>query len=197
MLQGMKKDVWKSAFGACAVMMLAALVAVACDSSDDSGKKYDFDKIELTFTYEVNEETLALADVIFAYNEVDANGTAVPAIDTLKTTSWVKKLDASAVPADFSIQVQVKPKAGVAYDKTSYTLQMRSIEEFKEYRTDGKVHWIETPDAEQHSVTLPCDPANPAEFEAALKAELALWTRNFAYVVKADPEGGYDVEDND
>ena len=70
-------------------------------------------------------------------------------------------------------------------------------EEFKEYRTDGKVHWIETPDAEQHSVTLPCDPANPAEFEAALKAELALWNRTFAYIVKADPEGGYDVEDND
>ena len=56
---------------------------------------------------------------------------------------------------------------------------------------------MESPDIERHSVTLPCDPANPAEFEAALKAELALWTRNFAYVVKVDPEGGYDVEDND
>ncbi|MBR3773318.1 MAG: hypothetical protein IKK86_02685 [Alistipes sp.] len=193
----MKQHVWRSAFLACLVVLAAAVVVVACDSSDDSGKKYDFEKMEFTFTYEVSDDVLALADVTFSYEEAAADGTMTPKEDTLTTKRWQKVFEVDALPADFQIGVAVTPKEGVTYDKTSYTLQMALTEEFKEYRTDGKVHWMESPDIERHSVTLPCDPANPAAFEAALKAELALWTRNFAYVVKVDPEGGYDVEDND
>lgn len=193
----MKQQVWKSAFLACVVMLVAALVVVACDSSDDSGKQYDFEKMEFTFSYEVSDDLLSVADVVFSYEEAAEDGTVTPKEDSLTTKSWVKSFEADALPADFSISVAVTPKEGVTYDKTSYTLQVALTEEFKEYQSDGKVHWMENPDIERHSVTLPCDPSNPAAFEAALATELALWNRTFAYVVKVDPEGGYDVEDND
>ncbi|MBQ8581875.1 MAG: hypothetical protein IJ478_07310 [Alistipes sp.] len=193
----MKRNVWKSAFLACVVMLVAAVVVVACDSSDDAGKQYDFEKMELTFTYEVSDDVLKVADVSFSYEEANAEGVVAPVTETLTTTKWVKQMSATTLPADFSIQVSVTPKADVNYDKASYTLQVTRMEEFKEYQSDGKVHWMETPDVERHSVTLPYDSSSPETFEAALKAELALWNRTFAYVVKRDPNGGYDVEDND
>ena len=176
----MKRNVWKSAFLACVVMLVAAVVVVACDSSDDAGKQYDFEKMELTFTYEVIDDVLKVADVSFSYEEANAEGVVAPVTETLTTTKWVKQMSATTLPADFSIQVRVT-----------------RMEEFKEYQSDGKVHWMETPDVERHSVTLPYDSSSPETFEAALKAELALWNRTFAYVVKRDPNGGYDVEDND
>ncbi len=193
----MKKQVWKSAFLACMVMMVAAVVAVACDSSDDSGKQYDFEKMEFTFTYEVSDDVLKVADVTFSYDEANVEGVVAPVTETLTSNKWVKQMSSTTLPADFSIRVSVTPKTGVSYDQTSYTLQLTRIEEFKEFQSDGKVHWSESPDVERHTVTLPCDPSNPASFEAALATELSLWNRTFAYIVKRDPNGGYDVEDND
>lgn len=193
----MKKQVWKKWLSAVAVVAMGALGAVACDSSDDSGKQYAFEKIAFTFDYEVNEDVLALADVMFGYETVSEDGAVVSVVDTLKEKRWVKQFDSKTLPANFAVQVTVKPKAEVTYDKTSYTLQMTLTEAFKEYRTDGKVYWVEDPEVERHTVTLPCDPADPTAFEAALAAELALWNRSYAYVVQVDPEGGYDVDDND
>ena len=193
----MKKDVWKSAFLACGVFVVTALVAVACDSTDSDGAQYDFSKMEFTFSYEVSEDLLALADITFSYETADEAGVMAPVVETLTATSWEKSFEATTLPADFSVEVRAVPKEGVVLDKTSYQLQYSLKEEFKEYRTNGKVYWTETPDVEQHAVTLSNDPANTAPTVAALAAELSLMNRTFAYVVKVDPEGGYDVEDND
>lgn len=193
----MKRDVWKVAFAVCGVMLVAALVAVACDSSDSAGKQYAFERMEFTFSYEVSDDLLAVADIAFSYESVDEAGEVVPVVEQLEQSPWVKNFEATTLPADFSVQVSVTPKADVVLDKTNYTLQYALMEEFKEYQTDGKVHWSETPDVENHTVTLSNDPADPTPTQAAIAAELALMNRTFSYVVTVDPEGGYDVADND
>lgn len=193
----MKRDVWKAAFAVCGVMLVAALVAVACDSSDSDGKQYAFERMEFTFTYEVSADLLAVADITFSYEAVDEAGEFVPVVETMEQSPWVKNFEATTLPADFAVQVSATLKEGVVLDKTNYTLQYALTEEFKEYQTDGKVHWTETPDVENHTVTLSNDPADSAPILAAIVAELALMNRTFAYVVTVDPEGGYDVADND
>ena len=145
----------------------------------------------------MSADLLAVADITFSYEAADEAGEFVPVIETMEQSPWVKNFEATTLPADFSVQVSVTPKEGVVLDKTNYTLQYALMEEFKEYQTDGKVHWTETPDVENHTVTLSNDPADSAPTLAAIVAELALMNRTFAYVVTVDPEGGYDVADND
>lgn len=177
-----------TALGVCLLVAGAAFAVSACDSSDDSGRKVTFKKMELEFGYAVSDDLLKVADIKLTY--VDPAGTGEEVVEELKATSWSKKFEATTLPASFSIAVTASLKSDFTFDKTSYALSCEATEIFREYGSDNKVHWSEGPDVDREEQV--------ATTEAELTSFLTLLNRTYAYVVAVDEEdGGYDVTDND
>lgn len=184
----MRKNVWMTALGVCLLIAGAAFAVSACDSSDDSGRKVSFKKMELEFGYAVSEDLLKVADIKLSY--ADPTGASDEVVEELTATSWSKKFDSATLPATFQVVVTATAKEGLTLDKDAYGLGYEVSETFREYGTDNKVHWTEGPDVELEEKRITT--------EAELTAFLALMNRTYGYVVSVDEEdGGYDVTDND
>lgn len=179
-----------------ASLLLGVIAFVACDDDDSAKSKTTFKQMEMLFSYEVSADLLEVADITFSYT--DPAGVITEEAAPITTASWSKSFVATTLPASFSVKVSAVLKEGVTLSKEQYQLNYAWTDEFKEFRSDDKVHWHDGPDTERGTALVKQDPNNPDALQAEIQAALALMNRSFTYVVKADADGsGYEVEDND
>lgn len=187
------KRLWITA--SCALLLLGLAGFVACDESDSTSTAgTTFEKMEMSFTYEVSDDLLALADLSLVATAPDG----ADSTDVLTQRAWSRQFVGSEIPTGFSVQVKAALKEGVELTKDRYVVAYTWIDEFKEYRSNGKVHWHQKPDKEHFSKSIERSNSTPEVFKAEIEAAIALLNRTFSYVVTAEEDGtGYDVEDND
>lgn len=179
-----------------ALVLLGVIGFAACDDDDSSKSKTTFKQMEMLFSYEVSADLLEIADITLSYTDPAGVTTTEPA--PLTTAAWSKSFTSTTIPTSFTVTVSAVLKEGVTLSKDQYQLNYAWTDEFKEYRSDDKVHWHEGPDVERNTATINRDPNNPDALQTQLQAALTLISRSFAYVVRADNDGsGYEVEDND
>ncbi len=180
----------------CAMLLFGVGAFVACDDDDSTKSVTKFERMEMNFKYEVSNDLLEIADISFSYTDPAGSTTADPA--PITTNSWSKSFVGTSFPISFSVMVKATLKAGVTLSKDQYILDYAWTDEFKEYRSDGKVHWHHGPDTDRGAVTINRDPNNPDALQNEVQAALALINRTFTYVITPDADdNGYDVEDND
>lgn len=180
----------------CTALLVALATFIACDDDDHTKSKTTFEKMECAFSYAVSADLLEVADLTFAYT--DPAGEKVTEEAPITASPWSKSFTATAIPASFTVTVTAALKEGVELTKDRYVLDYAWTDEFKEYRSDGKVHWHQKADTERDAVTVVRDAANPDALASQLEAAIALMNRSFSYLITADSDGsGYEVEDND
>lgn len=180
----------------CTALLLALAFVVGCDDNDHTKRNTTFEKMEFSFNYAVSADLLEVADLTFSYT--DADGVTTTEEAPITASPWSKTLTATKIPAAFTVTVKAALKEGVELTKDRYVLDYAWTDEFKELRSDGKVHWHQKADTERDAVTVVRDAANPDALAAQLTAAIALMNRSFSYLVTADSDGsGYEVEDND
>ncbi len=182
--------------GLLAAVLLAGAAFVACDDEDHTSSTTTFERMEMEFSYEVSADLLAVADITFTYTNPAGEITTVS--EPLTTTKWSQSFTTTTFPAGFSVTVGVAMKEGITLDKDSYVLTRTWTDNFKEYRSDGKVHWYDGPDVDSESITLTRNPSDPEALVSQIETALNLMNRTFRYEVMVDPDGtGYEVVDND
>ncbi len=180
----------------CAALLAGVACFVACDDDDSTKSKTTFTKMEMDFTYAVSDDLLEVADLTISYT--DPAGVTTTEQAPLTTSPWKKQFVATSLPASYTVTVAAVLKENLTLTKDRYVLDYSWTDEFKEYRSDGKVHWSKKPDTERDAVTIVRDANNPDALASQLQAAIALMNRSYSYLVTVDSDGsGYDVEDND
>ncbi len=184
-------------YALCALVVATGVAFVACDDSDStSNNATTFDRLEMIFSYDVSEDLLTVADVLISYTA--PNGQTTTASAPLTTTEWIEIFSVKEFPATAVIEIDVAMKEGITLDKDSYTLINRWSDEFKEFRSDGKVHWYEAPDQDEQTQTFTRNPSDPDALLQQITSAVNLMSRTYRYTVTVDPDGsGYEVIDND
>ena len=180
----------------CSLVVAAGVAFVACDDKNQTSNfATSFERMEMIFSYAVSDDLLAVADVLISYTDPAGESTTPEA--PLSVTEWSKIFMANELPATAVVEVQVLLKDGLTLDRDSYTLTQRWSSEFKEIRSDGKVHWHEAPDVEEQTETFTLNPSDPDALLAQITEAVNLMNRTFRYTVAADSDGtGYEVTDN-
>ena len=188
------KKYYAQAFFAVAILVGAAFIA--CDDEDHTSAATTFEKMEMDFSYEVSPDLLEVADITFTYTNPAGETTSVE--EPLAVTTWSQRFTTTTFPASFSVTVNVAMKSGLMLDKEQYVLTRTWSDEFKEYRSDGKVHWYDGPDSDSETLIVTRNPSDPEALAAEIQTALNLMNRTFRYAVTPDPDGsGYEVTDND
>ncbi|MBR5850531.1 MAG: hypothetical protein IKZ12_05685 [Alistipes sp.] len=179
----------------CALLLLGVGAFVACNESESTSTAgTTFEKMVMDFDYEVSADLFEVADLQLITTDPEG----ISATDTLTKVDWDKQFISTELPTGFSVQVVATLKESVELTKDRYQLACTAIDEFREYRSDGKVHWHQKADKEHLEVAVTRGDSTPEALRSEIVEALVLFNKNFTYIVTANETGGgYDVEKNE